>query len=133
MKTEQLTLGGLISLLEKQPQTNHIEFDFCWSYPKGLCSWRGSYDILAIVVSFYGYGVPVDKPEDRPTVDSFIKVLKDAVGKSFEGWGNGEFRMDENTPLYITTHWGNSCNTAPIGVAQTGYDVTMITTAHIDY
>lgn len=56
-------------------------------------SWRGSYDELAM------------EPVTNTTVGEVLEVAKSAIGKTFEGYKGGDFRMHEFTPVHIAK-WG---------------------------
>jgi hypothetical protein len=123
----QLTLGQLIELIERQPlkyttydekseEPKSINFDFGNMRPSGLTSWRGAYEELAICY----------KEGDSVTAESFLKELKEANGKTFHGWKGGEYEMDLDTPLWIANS-GHSSDSAPIGIRVGEYSITILT------
>jgi hypothetical protein len=84
----------------------NVRFDFGSAIFTGLSSWRGSYSELATNYSFNGYGdIKGYKKElsstfePKPlTVNKFLVMLKEAVGKTYQGWKGGDFVMGKNTP-----------------------------------
>lgn len=130
--SDQLTLGELIAKIEPiaAKQGERIEakqgesdvcFDFEYLKPTSLSSWRGSYAELAIEFA----------SGEAMTVNKFLEMLKDAVGKTYTGYKGGEFQMSRQTPLWVA-NYGNAGNTAVIGVLDLGYTV-IIETAYREY
>ena len=102
MKTSsQLTLGELILKIEQVSPTyiNHkekeedkiVKYDFGYFKPTFLMSWRGSYCELAI-----GYS----EEEKDKTVKEFLKELKEAIGKTYQGYKGGDYVMGKNSPIF---------------------------------
>ena len=117
-ESPQITLGELIVALDGVEKKDlKVYFDFEYAYPAGLSSWRGSYDELALKFSFEG---------EAPTVESLLAKLKDAVGKEYTGYKGGEFRMDKHTPIWAA-NYGNSGNTAIVGIINNGYSIILKT------
>lgn len=117
----QLTLGELISQLEAIPiregdNEQGVYFDFEYFIPTVLSSWRGSYSELAIE---FGSNSPVK-------FSSFLAMLKEAVGKTFEGYKGGDFIMNRHTPVWVA-NYGNSGNTGVVGVKDCGYKIVILT------
>lgn len=132
MKTsEQLTLGELIMKLEtvspvyedydKKQQDKDVAFEFEYLKPTGLSSWRGSYRELAI--EFDG--------DKEYTVKSFIKELKEAIGKTYQGYKGGDYVMGKTTPLWVA-NYSNCGETAVVDIRDTEY-TTYIVTKQIPY
>ncbi len=100
MKTsEQVMLGELVIMLatvsnDKLP----VVFDDGVWWPVDLDSWRGSYRELALSYT---------KEEEKWSVACVLKVLRAAVGETFEGYKGGDFLMGKNTPIWVATY-GNS-------------------------
>lgn len=99
MKTSpQLTIGELILMLESQDKKMKIVFDFEINgrvqVPCDLMSWRGSYCELGMDYGDRGY----------KNVGVFRKSLKDAIGKSYEGYKGGLFMMGKTTPIWVAHH-----------------------------
>lgn len=93
-KSSQLTLGEIILKLEMIKNKDLlIVFEDKKHYPIDIGSWRGSYDELAI-----GYN---DTEGKELSTKKFLKILKGAVGKTFEGYKGGDFLMGRNTPIWI--------------------------------
>ena len=126
-KSDQLTLGELLAKLEAiapslQDKSPEVIFDFCNYFPTGFDSWRGSYDELALEPSeaWWGY------EGDPMSLDSFIKMCRETIGKEFTGYKGGEFTMGKTTPVWVASH-GNSGNTALVDVIHDGYSVILVT------
>lgn len=94
----QMTLGRLISELEKLPQEKEIE-NVCSPH-----SYRGYYSDLAL-----------EKGEGQRTVGSLLEQLKsECLGETFEGYKGGDFYMDEHTPMWIADY--GSCGVKIMGI-----------------
>ena len=128
MKTsKQLTLGELILKLEAIPKTwkDHegkdnektVRFNFEYLHPTALSSWRGSYREIAIEFSEKGYA---------PKLSEFISWLKEAIGKTYEGYKGGDFVMGKNTPVWVA-NYGHSGDTGIVDVRFDEYDVVLLT------
>lgn len=127
MKTSpQLTLGELILKLEpivaaqkakKENDEATVRFDFAYFHPTVLSSWRGSYRELALEFSDEG---------EAPKVSEFLKKLKEAVGKTYEGYKGGDFVMGKTTPLWVA-NYGDSNEVGVVGVLDRGWVVILET------
>ena len=127
-ESDQLTLGEMIlklePIVEKQSERDEeakIQFDFEYFFPTDINSWRGSYDELALNIKNYEYG-----KKGPMTVSDFLKLLKDTVGKTFQGYKGGYFKMSKNTPVWVA-NYGNSGNTAVIDIVDDGWQVLIMT------
>lgn len=124
-ESDQLSLGKLIEELEKvEKKDTRVGFDFGSTYPNDIDSWRGSYAELAfdyadVHPNFHG-------PDIIKNVSQIIQMLKDCIGKTFEGYKGGDFIMTVDTPLWVA-HWGISGNTAVVGVRDEGWKVFILT------
>lgn len=113
-----LTLGEFISLLEVQDQEKCIKYDFVHFDPGEFDSWRGDYGYLAL-----GY----DNGEgEGKVVKDILEMAKDAVGRVYNGWKGGEYRMTKETPLRCANP-GESGDTAIVGVQDKGWVVVIMT------
>ncbi len=93
---KMMTLGKLIGRLKQMPQDRPIVFDFDLSMsPLSLMSYRGYYCDLSVDRS---------EPGSVVTVESFLEICKDAMGRVFTGYKGGEFLMGENTPIWISEY-----------------------------
>lgn len=114
--SEQLTLGELIDLLSRRspafednkPQT--VRFDFGDFVPSKLLSYRGYYEQLALGFREY----------DDVTVAELLLELQGAVGKTFEGYKGGRYRMGRGTAVWAS-NWGQATSCAIIGIADCSY------------
>lgn len=123
--SNQLSLGELILQLKALPKREddepEIRFDFCDLFPTQLMSWRGIYAELALSWSDW------NGEERPPKLSAFIKMLEEAVGKTFEGYKGGDFTMTRQTPIWVA-HYGESGNTAVVGVKDCNYMIIILTT-----
>ena len=120
----QITLGALIKCIRDaglnsdSDKKKTITFDFAYSVPGLLHSWRGDYKELSIHPSF--------DTEIEVYAEDFLKVLESAVGEYFTGYKGGEFYMSNDTPLWVSKT-DMSGNTAVIGVYDEGYNIVILT------
>ena len=132
--SDQLTLGELILKIEplivKQEDIKkrfdeeaRVIYDFGGLFPTCLDSWRGSYSELALDFKDYGYKEHQAKPM---SVTSFLKMLKEALGKTFVGYKGGDFVMNKHTPIWVS-NYGESSHTVVIEVVDNDYDIILIT------
>lgn len=84
-------------------------------YPGEEMSYRGYYCDLAFE--------PSDKPK---TVEEFATQVGNALGRTYEGYKGGDFRMEDKTPLWISEY--SMCNNIAImDVKFLGGKVVLIT------
>lgn len=140
----QMSLGEIIDALEaiNEPEWEEadggkkhhkdVEFDFGWARPVGLHSWRGSYEELAICFDLGGYA---KRGPEQPRMNhkEFLTMLKDAIGKTFEGWKGGDFEMDRDTPVWVAGHHGDNCNTVITKITEEGFSTIILHTAYCEY
>lgn len=101
MKTSsQLMLGELILKLEAIGNKDlPVIFDNGKYCPTDLDSWRGSYAELALEYQY--------TEGEELTLAAFLKMLKEAIGKTYNGYKGGDFIMGKNTPIWVA-HYGTS-------------------------
>lgn len=131
--SDQLTLGEMILKLEpivknqwkiknKYKEEAAVYYDFENLFPTEIDSWRGIYRELAL-----NYCMNPDMPKDLPLkVTKFLTLLKNAVGKSFEGYKGGSFIMNKDTQVWVA-NYGNAGSTAVIDIIDNDYNVIIIT------
>ena len=116
----QVLLGELILKLEiVKNKELPLFIDIMNKRPKGIDSWRGFYCELAIQTENFGsYNTDVvkDKSEygdsykqknigkENPTVQEWIDVLKEVIGKTFTGYKGGDFLMSKNIPVWLAEY-----------------------------
>lgn len=120
----QLLLGEMILKLEAVKNKDLPLFiDLMDKKPKGIGSWRGIYEEIAIQTKDFG-NYNTDKIEhksqygdsykqksigkENPTVAEWIDVLKEAVGKTFVGYKGGDHVMGKGTPVYLAEYGESS-------------------------
>ncbi|MGA9772343.1 MAG: hypothetical protein WBV94_25140 [Blastocatellia bacterium] len=116
---EQMKLGELITILKRHEQDKFVRYDFVHFTPDGIDSYRGYYEQLAI-----GYS------QKEIKVAQLLDLLKQAVGRKFEGYKGGQYAMHENTPLWVSNR-SEAGGTAIVGVRDDQWCITLIT-ASID-
>lgn len=94
-----MRLGELIDALGHEEPKAQVRFDF-GTPPDRLASWRGVYAQLTLT-----HGT---KPV---TVSTLLADAQRAVGRSFEGYKGGRYRMDEETPVWADDYgdWDERC------------------------
>ena len=98
----QMTLGKLIKRFGELPAGLMID-------SLGPHSYRGYYCDLALEPY---------RLASRQTVADTLNMLKDCVGREFEGYKGGEYVMDENTPVWIASY--GCCGERIMGVNDDG-------------
>ncbi len=109
-------LGRLIKALEAMPPESNVVFDFANVVPGELNSYRGYYCDLA--VSFNTDGLM--------RVSDFLHQCRMALGKVFEGYKGGDFKMDEATLIHVA-NYGRTSNTRIVGAVYNGYETILKT------
>jgi hypothetical protein len=85
-----MSLGEYIEFLEKQDQEQVLPIGFLYPH-----SYRGNYSELAFVL------------EKNVPISTMLKVAKECVGKTFEGYKGGDFKMDLHTEvIYQYSQYG---------------------------
>jgi hypothetical protein len=111
-----ISLGGLITMLERRDSTDSVYFDFCHLVPTSVASYRGYYDHLAL-----------DYEAGRSeTVAGLLQTLRAAVGGKYDGYKGGTYTMDMETPIWVSA-WGESSGTAIVGLADCDYTTVIDT------
>lgn len=117
MSTQKI--GGLIAELTKRNPKARVYVDGV--SPTRLASYRGFYDQLAIERrqfdwdrtelsgrgGSYGDYTPGHSGvhiRNNATVADLITALQLAIGEEFEGYKGGQFRMDEDTILWVSEY-----------------------------
>lgn len=135
--TEQFTVGKLISELEKMSTFDNsgkfektIVFDFGSAIPTVINSWRGSYEEMALGYVLTGYDSN-SKHFNDIKITEFIKMLKESIGKTFEGWKGGDWLCKESTPLWVANN-GNNDHSIIVGLYDEGFQIVLLT-GYTDY
>lgn len=110
--SSQLSLGEIILKLEViKNKKLPVIFDIKKYHPTGIDSWRGSYCELAL-----GY----DSKGKPMSLDKFLELLKNTIGKTFTGWKGGDFLMGKTTPVWVANE--GEC----AGIRKDGYKDTAV-------
>jgi hypothetical protein len=120
MARGQCTLGELIALLKSRPQDQDVVFDFCGCEPREPQSYRGYYEQLSLGWRARSY------ENKTPDVATVLTWLEGAIGKVYEGYKGGDFRMHADTPLWVANQ-GESDGTAIVGLADCDYQAIIAT------
>ena len=113
-----VTLGELIEFIDKLPLLTNVKFSN-GSYPSSVDSYRGYYSDLAIEPS-----------NEKINVEKFLVMLKDSLGKTFEGYKGGDYVMEENTPLWMANY--GDCGEAVVSVSEDGTSDLILVTKDLD-
>ena len=124
---DQLTLGQLIEKLEQVANMSMVaettlKFDFAGLHPCDVGSYRGFYEDLAIEFSTEWY----------PLME-FICDLKTASESTYTGWKGGEFKMSEDTPVWVAPYGLSSGTYITDVVLVDGHTAVMLTKQHMEY
>jgi len=115
-----LTLGELATLLEITPKYYTVNVDRGGSIGRAI-SYRGYYDDLAFEPS-----------GDIKLVKDFSIEVKNCLGKTFEGYKGGDFKMHEKTPLWLS-FYGDTTSIAIMGMTvKDDFKTFMLFTKDID-
>jgi hypothetical protein len=113
-----LDLGELIDVLEKAHPDAAVVFDFGTIRPRGLHSYRGYYEDLAI-----GYADHEDFYEHgwiQPNAKLFRESLIGAVGGTYTGYKGGEYKMHRGSRVWVD-NVGNCSGVAIVDVEVDEY------------
>lgn len=116
------TIGSVIDALKSAPAGADVQFDFCYLAPTTVNSYRGYYDHLALGWS---------EPSGWPTVATVLAELQSAIGKTFEGYKGGDYKMDRDTPLWVA-NYSHSGGTGIVSITVEGEHSVIINTAKVD-
>ena len=90
----QYTLGKLIKVLELCSPKAHVYFDFCQLVPRSFHSYRGYYEDLQL-------DWRVENSWETLECKDFLILCKEQLNSVHTGWKGGDFRMTENTPIWV--------------------------------
>ncbi len=111
-----VTLGEMIDKLEGLPQDAPITFDFNSEYVGHGYSYRGYYEDFAL-----------DSKEEPRSVGHLLSVCKGAVGRKYQGWKGGYYRMHRNTPLWAAEQGQTGRAIMGLGVSRGGTTWQLVT------
>lgn len=114
------TLGALIDALYKLPAGKLVRFDFCDIGTATVHSYRGYYDHLAI-----GW-----KEDSWHDVRELYDSLKAAVGQTYQGYKGGIYKMDRDTPVWVS-NYGRNSRMGIVGLSVDD-DFVTLTTTYVD-
>ena len=115
-----MKLGQMIAMLGTCKPDSTVSYDFGGFVPTGIDSYRGYYNHLSV-----GY---VEYSQDKEvTVTHLLEWCREVNGKTLTGYKGGDFKMDDNTPLWAA-NYGESHGTAIVGIRDLGYHIKILTT-----
>ena len=96
-----MTIGELIARLESYPEDFEVIYDFAYTQPTTVGSWRGVYSEAALGWKPYGYSG--DEQHPKHTVKTLLEELRTAIdgSRAFQSWKSGEYTYDANTPIHV--------------------------------
>jgi hypothetical protein len=102
LTSSQFTLIELLTALKAVKNQNlPLVYDGGEYVPTEIDSWRGAYAELAMD---YREKESVEKIK---TVAEWCEILSEAIGKTFEGYKGGDFRMGKTTSIWVA-NYGNA-------------------------
>lgn len=93
-------------------------------YVRGICSYRGFYEDLAILYT--------DNIELGKSAGEFLDLLKSSVGKFMTGYKGGHYRISGNTVVWATASQGEVSDLAVTGAAARKSQHLIMTTSLSD-
>ena len=115
-----LTLSQLKTILELAPKEYTVNIDRGGSLERPI-SYRGYYEDLAFEPS-----------DETMCVKGFLPIVQSCLGKIFEGYKGGNFKMHEKTPLWLA-YYGESTNVALMSaITSDNFKAIMISTKEIE-
>ena len=87
-----LTLGGIIKALSDLPAHTPVSFDWNGLAPNREMSYRGYYSDLS-----FDY-------RKECSVEDFLKVCRQALNRTYEGYKGGDYLMNDKTPLWAACY-----------------------------
>jgi hypothetical protein len=97
------TIGDLLDVLAKYPDTSEVFFEFGFMRPTTIASFRGDYSMAAL-----GYGSS-SSPHVKHTVRELCtELLRATDGRTFEGWKGGDFTFNHDTELWVDNYGDGS-------------------------
>lgn len=103
----QMTLGGIIDLLQKMPEDFELEG---FGNPH---SYRGYYCDLAF-----------EKIEGTVNASDAIRICKEAMGEVFTGYKGGDYMMGRLTPIWVADY--GCCGEKIMGFDDCGRLITQL-------
>lgn len=129
----QMTLAELIEALERvrvrrvgedgEPNNQIVQFDFGGLAPKGLHSYRGFYEDLAI-------GFTTEQAQG-PTLDAFVAELRAAIGSTITGYKGGSYIVRPGTSVWVAQR-GDTSGTFIKGIDTTDWGLAVLKTRWTD-
>lgn len=117
----QLNLGELITLLATADDLAQVYFDYGYSSPGRLISWRGSYVEMSLTSS-----------TDVTTVGALLKHLEEMLGTTVEGYKGGDYAVRRDCPMWADDY--SECpGTAIVGIDKSSDYQVIIQTWHMGF
>lgn len=125
------TIKEMITELEKVGnQQAEVYFDFCYTTPTSISSWRGIYAEPALGWTDCGYGG--NGGVKAMTVEKLLAELHKSIdGRYYTGWKGGDYTYSGKSTLHIDNP-GDSSNTEITGLLDDGWRVIILTEKEVD-
>lgn len=107
-----MSLGEVIDALDRAEPGAIVKYDFCYTSPTTVASYRGWYDHLAL--GWQAATMDAASGTYWPLASTILERLEKAVGETFEGYKGGSYEMDRDTPLWIA----NYSDTGSTGIVE---------------
>lgn len=117
------TLGEVILLLQAQPGGNTIRLDFTEDKIKGIESYRGYYEDIALD---YGPEYQYSWRTALITVSDLLQECEKSVGKTFYGYKGGKYIMRRKTLVWVSGY--SHCDQRMLTDIRSDGDITTIIT-----
>lgn len=103
-----MSLDELVDALDAVPGDTPVRFAFGGLRPKGIASYRGFYDHLAI-------GFTLDGPALDTAAALRAELRRFLIGAAYEGYKGGRYTASGSTPVWVDC-WGRASGTALVRV-----------------
>lgn len=99
------TIGELMDALERYNEDTDVFFEFGFTRPSTIASWRGDYSMAALGFELYS------RSNHPATVGSLHAELMKAIsGLHYLGYKGGDYTFNRDTQLWVD-NWGDGSHT----------------------
>jgi hypothetical protein len=111
------TIGDLLDVLAKYPDTSEVYFEFGFMRPTTIASFRGDYSMAAL-----GYDGSSSPRVKRTVRELCTELLCATDGRTFEGWKGGDYTFNHGTELWVD-NYGDGSHTR---ISKVKYDGSVV-------